>query len=87
MRDLEEQKYVLENDWQELEKSIFPKFQEIESFIKVQKANLNENSQKLTTAIDKTGKDLYSEIDIIIEKLKSNLNEIDSRNLAVLAKY
>lgn len=87
VRDLEEQKYVLENDLQELEKSIFPKFQEIESFIKVQKADLNENSQKLKTAIDKTGKDLYSEIDIIIEKLKSNLNEIDSRNLAVLAKY
>lgn len=57
---------------------------EIASNIPVQKAELNENTRKMKIAINKHGEDLHKEIDVIIEKLKSDLDEIDSSHLNVL---
>lgn len=77
-------KESLKRDLKELEKSIFPKYRELASNIPVQKASLSKHSQELAKALDKKGDDLHREIDIIIQKLKSDINEMESKHTIVL---
>lgn len=83
---LNNHKKIILKDLQELEQSICHKYHEIASDLSIQKAELNENSQKLTTAINKHGDDFHKEIDIVIKKLISDLDEMDSKHLAILDK-
>ncbi|XP_052677461.1 uncharacterized protein LOC128158590 [Crassostrea angulata] len=86
VNNIDSKKELIQKDLQELEKSIYLKYQEIASIIPVQKSALNENSQKLTTEINKHGEDLHREIDTIIRNMKSNMEETDTKHLAVLDK-
>ncbi|XP_065938875.1 E3 ubiquitin-protein ligase TRIM71-like [Magallana gigas] len=83
-KDINNKKEIIQKDLQELEKSIYPKYQKIASIIPVHKSALNENSQKLTTEIDKHGEELHREINTIIRNMKSNVEEMDTKHLAVL---
>nr|XP_034308088.1 E3 ubiquitin-protein ligase TRIM71-like [Crassostrea gigas]XP_034308089.1 E3 ubiquitin-protein ligase TRIM71-like [Crassostrea gigas]XP_034308090.1 E3 ubiquitin-protein ligase TRIM71-like [Crassostrea gigas] len=85
-KTMDKKKEIIQKDLQQLEKSIYLKYQEIASIIPVQKSALNENSQKLTTEIDKHGEDLHREINTIIRNMKSNMKETDTKHLAVLDK-
>ncbi|XP_052681607.1 tripartite motif-containing protein 3-like [Crassostrea angulata] len=83
----EKQRSLLQKDLQELEKLIFPKYQEIASNIPVQKVNFNKTSQKIASNISKHGEEMHREIDVIIKRLKSDLDEMDSKYLTVLNKH
>eukprot|EP00105_Crassostrea_gigas_P033553 XP_011456965.1 PREDICTED: uncharacterized protein LOC105349017 [Crassostrea gigas] len=83
---LDAKREALKKDLQELENSIFPKYQEIASNIPVQKAELNKNSKKLTIALDKHGEELKREIDIGIQKLQFDVDEIESKHLVAFEK-
>ncbi|XP_019920465.3 tripartite motif-containing protein 2-like [Magallana gigas] len=85
-KTMDNKKEIIQKDIEELEKSIYPKYQEIESIIPVQKSALNENSQKLTTEIDKHGQDFHKELNTIIKNMKSHVEEMDTKHLAVLDK-
>lgn len=80
-------KRILQKDFKELEEIIFPEYQEIASDIPVQEANLRKNSQKVTTAINKHEKVLKTEIDIMINNMKIELDEMDSKYLVCLHKH
>ncbi|XP_052678839.1 uncharacterized protein LOC128159700 [Crassostrea angulata] len=81
---IENKKEAIRRDLTEFELSIYPKYKKIASYILAQKDNINTNSKKLTTALGKQEEDLRKEIDSIVKKLKSALDKIDSRYLAVL---
>lgn len=79
-------KEVVKKDLQELKKSINPRYKKIASKIPVQKSELIKNSQKLTTIIDKRGEDIHREIDTIINKMKSEIGEMEVKYLNALQK-
>ncbi|XP_052702670.1 uncharacterized protein LOC128179311 [Crassostrea angulata] len=83
---LESKSQAAQKDLQDLENFIYPKYQEIASYLSVQKANLKENSKKLIIEINKHGDDLHKEINTIIKKLKSDLDEDGSKQLSILTK-
>lgn len=66
----------LHRDLKELEISNYSKFKETTSYIPVQGTDLNENSQKLKTAINKRGEIRHREIDIFIRNLKPDIEEM-----------
>lgn len=77
---------LLQSDLKELKNHIHPRYCKIVSSIQAQKAELNENSQKLTTSLHKQEEIWHKEIDNIIMELKSNLGEIESKHLNELNK-
>nr|XP_034306828.1 uncharacterized protein LOC117682720 [Crassostrea gigas] len=85
-KTMDNKKEIIQEDLHEIEKLINPKYQDIESIIQVQKSAWNKTSIKLKTAIDKHGELWHREIDTIIQKLKSDLDEMDSTLMAVLYK-
>lgn len=87
MTKIETQKKILQRELQELEKCIYPKYQEMASNISVQKVELKLNSNKLAEAIGSHGEDIHKELDNIIKKMQSDLNEMDSKPLVVLNEH
>nr|XP_022333218.1 uncharacterized protein LOC111130433 [Crassostrea virginica] len=80
----ETKRELMQKDLQDLEKSIYPKYQEAATNIPVQRADVNKRSQKLTTALDKQGEALHTEIDTIIQGMKSEIDDMDAQHIAAI---
>lgn len=81
---LEVKNKTLQADIEELEKHIYPVYQEIASSFPVQRAELLRNNEKLISAINKQGEVWHRKIDSIIRKLTSDIKETESEHLAFL---
>lgn len=81
---LEIKNKTLQADIEELEKHIYPAYQEIASSFPVQRAELLRNNEKLISAINKQGEVWHRKIDSIIRKLTSDIKETESEHLAFL---
>ncbi|XP_062588874.1 tripartite motif-containing protein 2-like [Saccostrea cucullata] len=79
-------KEILKKDLKELEKRICPTYEEIASDLNSEKLNLEKHYEKLTTAVTKQGEDWHREINIIVNKQKSEIDEMKSKHLAALNK-
>uniref|UniRef100_A0A8B8BX04 Uncharacterized protein LOC111113826 n=1 Tax=Crassostrea virginica TaxID=6565 RepID=A0A8B8BX04_CRAVI len=75
---------LMQKDLQDLEKSIYPKYQEAATNIQVQKSEVNERSEKLKKALDKQGEALHTEIDTIIQEMKSDIDDMDAKHIAAI---
>nr|XP_022303910.1 uncharacterized protein LOC111111310 [Crassostrea virginica] len=84
--DYESKKEVLRNDLEELEKSIFPKYQESAAIIKTQKTDQHKHSQKLTAELNKQGEALHREINTIIQRKQAEIDNINAQHLAAIEK-
>nr|XP_022305045.1 uncharacterized protein LOC111112038 [Crassostrea virginica] len=84
--DFESKKEVLRRDLQELEKSIFPKYQESAAIIKTQKADQLKHSQKLTSELNIQGEALHREINTIIQRKQAEIDEMNAQHLAAIEK-
>nr|XP_019929735.2 uncharacterized protein LOC105345456 isoform X1 [Crassostrea gigas] len=81
------QKEVIEKDTKELENNISPTYEEIALDLEKQLANLDGGYEKLTTTISKQGEQWYREMDIIINKMKSEIGEIKVKHRDILKKH
>ncbi|XP_078312157.1 uncharacterized protein LOC144618941 [Crassostrea virginica] len=86
MENSKMKKEVLRKDLQELEKFIYPKYQEFAAIIKTQKTDQLKNSQKLTSDLKKQGEALHKEIDVIIQSKQTEIDVMDSKHKTALDK-
>nr|XP_022305040.1 uncharacterized protein LOC111112036 isoform X2 [Crassostrea virginica] len=84
--DFESKKEVLRRDLQELEKSIFSKYQESAAIIKTQKTDQLKHSQKLTAELNKQGEALHREIHTIIQRKQAEIDGMNAQHLAAIEK-
>ncbi|XP_062610285.1 uncharacterized protein LOC134272068 [Saccostrea cucullata] len=86
LKKLSSKRKYFKKDLQELEKTIFPIYEEIASVLNSEKENLEKHYEKLTTAVTKQGEDWHREINIIVNKQKYEIDEMKSKHLAALNK-
>ncbi|XP_052696297.1 uncharacterized protein LOC128174913 [Crassostrea angulata] len=81
-----EKKEVIKKDTNELENHISPTSEKIALDLEKQLANLDGGYEKLTTTMSKQGEQWHREIDFVINKMKSEIDEIKVKHRDVLKK-
>nr|XP_019924222.2 uncharacterized protein LOC105331618 [Crassostrea gigas] len=81
------QKEIVKKDTEELENSISPKYEEIARDLENQLAKLDGRYEKIATTISKQGEQWHREIDIVINKMKTEISEIKVKHRDILQKH
>nr|XP_022309159.1 E3 ubiquitin-protein ligase TRIM71-like [Crassostrea virginica] len=84
LTNLTSKKELIKKDLEELKKLIRPKFQQAASEIPAQKAGVKQHSLKLTAALNKQGEALHKEINSLIQRKQSEIEEMDEQHLAAI---
>ncbi|XP_052677705.1 uncharacterized protein LOC128158786 [Crassostrea angulata] len=80
-------KEVIKKDTKDLENHISPKYEEIALDLENQLAKLDGGYEKLTTTMSKQGEQWHKEIDIVINKMKTEISEIKVKHRDILQKH
>ncbi|XP_052677675.1 protein lin-41-like [Crassostrea angulata] len=80
-------KEVLKKETKDLKNHISPKYEEISRDLENQLANLDGGYEKLTSAMSKQGEQWHREIDIVINKMKTEISEIKVKHRDILQKH
>nr|XP_022304814.1 E3 ubiquitin-protein ligase TRIM71-like [Crassostrea virginica]XP_022304815.1 E3 ubiquitin-protein ligase TRIM71-like [Crassostrea virginica] len=84
LKTLKTKKELIKKDLKELNNFICPKFQQAASEIPAQKAGVKQHSLKLTAALNKQGEALHKEINSLIQRKQSEIEEMDAQHLAAI---
>ena len=77
---------VSQNELKELESLILIQFQQYAIDIRRQKEYLNQNLDKLKTAIDKHGEEMHRQISAVVEKFKSEIVKKHEEKFAAMTE-
>nr|XP_034305167.1 uncharacterized protein LOC109620202 isoform X3 [Crassostrea gigas] len=80
-------KDIIEKDTKEYENLISPKYEKIVLDLENQLLNLDGEYEKLTTTMSKQGEQWHREIDIVINKMKTEISEIKVKHRDILQKH
>eukprot|EP00105_Crassostrea_gigas_P046723 XP_019930871.1 PREDICTED: uncharacterized protein LOC105348275 [Crassostrea gigas] len=80
-------KNAIADEANKLENLISPTYEEIALDLENQLANLHGGYGKLTTAMSKQGEQWHREIDIVINKMKTEISEIKVKHRDILQKH
>ncbi|XP_062593873.1 uncharacterized protein LOC134255369 [Saccostrea cucullata] len=80
-------KEIIGKDTEELEKIISPTYEEIATDIETQIANLDEEYENLLTAVTEHGEEWHKKIDNIVNKMKTEIEEIKIKHICILKKH
>lgn len=76
-------KQTIERDTEELENLIAPTYEEIALELENQLSNLDGGYHRILTEISKQGKEWHKEINIVINKTKTEINEIKMKHVEI----
>nr|XP_022308265.1 uncharacterized protein LOC111114271 [Crassostrea virginica] len=77
---------VIRKDLGELEKSILPNYKKSAVIITTQKTDQHKHYQKLTAELNEQGDALHREINSLIQRKQSEIDDMNAQNLAALEK-
>nr|XP_034317457.1 uncharacterized protein LOC117686520 [Crassostrea gigas] len=80
-------KEVIKKDTEDLENHLFPTYEEIALHLENQLADLDGGYEKLTNTMSKQGEQWHREIDIVINKMKTEISEIKVKHIDILKKH
>ncbi|XP_061177447.1 uncharacterized protein LOC133186232 [Saccostrea echinata] len=86
LRAFNKKKEEMKRDLEELESILYPQYKEMELGLCKEKSKIDSEYETLTTAVCKQGEIWHKEIELIVSKHKSEIDEMKHKHLAVLEK-